>query len=309
MQELGKKGIGVGKFRFTATDFREYLLITFGLFIYTMGWSCFLIPHGIVGGGASGIGALIYYLTGFPVGYTYLIFNGVFILIAMWIVGANFGVKTIYAVLMASLLFAIEHRFILMPMPDGLLPSDKLLAGILGGGISGLGIGIAFSQGGSTGGTDIIAMIVTKYRNISPGRIILLIDILIVSTGLVVLNTDIPLLERFPTTVYGYIVIMVTAYMIDTYLAGFKQSLQVHIFTKQYEEISGRIAQELKRGVTLLNAVGWYTKEEVKIVMVIVRKQELSSLFKIVKSVDPASFTSVTSVTGVYGRGFDALRQ
>ena len=212
---------------------REYAVITLGLVIYTLGWTAFLIPMHITGGGASGIGTLVFYLTGFPVGYTFLIVNVILIAIAMKVVGANFGVKTIYGVLMASALLAVEQMFI----TEGVLPNDRLLSAIIGGLASGLGIGMAISQGGSTGGTDIVAMIVNKYRNVSPGRAVLATDSIIVTSAFLVL-ADMDFRARLESIVYGYIVMGLTAYMIDTYLSGLKQSLQVLIFSKQYEAVS-----------------------------------------------------------------------
>lgn len=292
--------------KITGTAVREYLMITLGLIIYTLGWTWFLIPQKIVGGGATGIGTLVYYLTGFPVGYTFLIFNVILIGIAMWLVGANFGVKTIYGVILAAVLLSIEQHF--FNQPGGLLPDDRLLSAILGGVMGGLGIGITFSQGGSTGGTDIIAIIITKYRDVSPGRVILLVDLFIITSGLLVLQ-NLPFPVRIQSVVYGYLVMMLVAYMIDAYLAGLKQSMQVFIFTKHYESVSNRIVKDLHRGATLLNGVGWYTKAEVKIVIVVVRKQELNSLFKLVREEDPEAFASVGSVMGVYGKGFEVLKR
>ncbi len=282
---------------------REYAVITLGLVIYTLGWTAFLIPMHITGGGASGIGTLVFYLTGFPVGYTFLIVNVILIAIAMKVVGANFGVKTIYGVLMASALLAVEQMFI----TEGVLPNDRLLSAIIGGLASGLGIGMAISQGGSTGGTDIVAMIVNKYRNVSPGRAVLATDSIIVTSAFLVL-ADMDFRARLESIVYGYIVMGLTAYMIDTYLSGLKQSLQVLIFSKQYEGVADRITQELGRGVTVVDGTGWYTKEATRVIITMVRKNEVAHLRKVVREVDAKAFMSVGSVMGVYGQGFEAMR-
>ncbi len=282
---------------------REYAVITLGLVIYTLGWTAFLIPMHITGGGASGIGTLVFYLTGFPVGYTFLIVNVILIAIAMKVVGANFGVKTIYGVLMASALLAVEQMFI----TEGVLPNDRLLSAIIGGLASGLGIGMAISQGGSTGGTDIVAMIVNKYRNVSPGRAVLATDSIIVTSAFLVL-ADMDFRARLESIVYGYIVMGLTAYMIDTYLSGLKQSLQVLIFSKQYEVVADRITQELGRGVTVVDGTGWYTKEATRVIITMVRKNEVAHLRKVVREVDAKAFMSVGSVMGVYGQGFEAMR-
>lgn len=295
--------LGIKGEAFSLRTLREYLVITLGLLTYTMGWTCFLIPMKITGGGASGIGSLIYYLTGFPVGYSFLIFNVLLIGIAMKVVGANFGVKTIYAVIVASALLAVEQLLITQPV----LPKDRLLSSIIGGLMSGLGIGIAFSQGGSTGGTDIVAMLWCKYHNVSPGRVILATDAIIISSAFFVL-ADLSFTQRVENIVYGYLVMAVNSYAIDTYLNGIKQSLQVFIFSKEYDKVADRITADLHRGVTVVDGTGWYTKENTKVIITMLRKHEVNDLYKLVKQVDPKAFLSVASVMGVYGQGFENIR-
>lgn len=284
---------------------KEYALIVLGLIIYTLGWTCFLIPMKITGGGASGIGTMVHILSKgvIPVGVTYLVVNVVLIAIAMKVIGANFGVKTIFAVLAASALFAIEALFLTKP----LMPNDILLSAIIGGAMSGLGIAMALSQGGSTGGTDIVVMLVLKYRNMSPGKVLLMVDVLIVSSALFSLQ-ELPFIDRIGRLMYGYITMVSTSYVIDLYLNGQKQSLQVFIFSKQYAAISDRINAELHRGVTVLDAVGWYSKEEGKVLLVVVRRNERSELYRIIKDVDKNAFISTSTVSGVYGQGFEAIR-
>ena len=295
--------LGIKGEAFSLRTLREYLVMTLGLLTYTMGWTCFLIPMKITGGGASGIGSLIYYLTGFPVGYSFLIFNVLLIGIAMKVVGANFGVKTIYAVIVASALLAVEQLLITQPV----LPNDRLLSSIIGGLMSGLGIGIAFSQGGSTGGTDIVAMLWCKYHNVSPGRVILATDAIIISSAFFVL-ADLSFTQRIENIVYGYLVMAVNSYAIDTYLNGIKQSLQVFIFSKEYDKVADRITADLHRGVTVVDGTGWYTKENTKVIITMLRKHEVNDLYKLVKQVDPKAFLSVASVMGVYGQGFENIR-
>lgn len=286
-----------------AKQIRDYILITFGLIVYTLGWSAFLIPMKITGGGATGVGNLVYMFTGFPVGYTFLIFNALLIGIAAKVVGVNFGIKTIYAVIGASVLLVIEQSFI----KGCLLPNDKLLATIIGGAMSGTGIGIAFSAGGSTGGTDIVAMLVTKYRNVSPGKVILAADAVIVSSAFFVLH-DLTFVERIEAIVYGYITMFMTSFMVDTYLNGIRQSMQVLILSSKHEEIAERITKDLHRGCTLLHGVGGYSKEETKVILVVIRRPEQSSLLHLVRNIDPNAFLSVGNVMGVYGNGFDRIK-
>lgn len=291
----------------TAKLVKEYVVIILGLIIYTLGWTCFLVPMGITGGGASGIGTMVYLLTGgaVPVGVTYLVVNAILIVIAVYVIGANFGVKTIFAVGLASVLLYVEQMLLTKYVP--IMPNDILLSAIIGGAMSGLGIAIAFSQGGSTGGTDIIVMLVLKYRNMSPGKVLLMVDVLIVSSALFSLQ-ELPFIERIARLMYGYITMVTTSYVIDLYLNGRRQSLQVFIFSKNYAAISDRINSEMNRGVTVLDAKGWYSKEEGKVLLVVVRSNERSTLYRIIKEEDQAAFISAANVSGVFGRGFEAIK-
>lgn len=281
---------------------RTYSVIVFGLFLYALSWTAFLLPHRITGGGVSGIGALVYYATGFPLGYTYLLINIGLILVAIKVLGANFGVKTIFGVAAGAILLSLLQSLIHLPVVE-----DKFLSAIIGGILSGVGLGIVFTQGGSTGGTDIIAMIINKYRNISPGRVILMCDVFIIGSSFLVL-TELSPVKRIETIVYGYVAMAITAYAIDAVLSGSRQSVQMFIFSKKFEIIADQITKQLGRGVTVIDGQGWYTKENQKVVITLVRKHEVSDVYKIVKEVDKEAFMSVASVMGVYGQGFERIR-
>ena len=162
-------------------------------------------------------------------------------------------------------------------------------------------MGIVFSQGGSTGGTDIIAMIINKYRNISPGKVILYADVLIISSSFLIFKS----IEKI---VYGYVTMAITAYTIDLILTGTKRTVQLFIFSKMHELIADRVASEMNRGITVIDGTGWYTKTNSKILMVLVKKQESNMLLRMIKEIDPEAFVSVNSVMGVYGRGFDRIK-
>lgn len=295
---------------------KEYVLITLGLVMYVLAWCIFLIPNNLVGGGVSGMAAIVHYATkgAVGVGTTYFVVNTILLLIAFKILGFGFGGKTIYAIILASAMLnylppLIPERFI----QDFAIANGKLLGTVIGGAMSGVGIGLAMSQGGSTGGTDIIALIINKYKNISPGRILLTIDVIVILSSLVCPSYDsegslIPLAGRIATAAYGFILITVNSYVLDLYMAGSKQSVQVFIFSDKYEEIADAIAYDLKRGVTIISSQGWYTKTERKIVMVVTRKHDMNLLFRYVKSIDSEAFLSVSSVMGVYGKGFDTIK-
>lgn len=281
---------------------RSYIIIVFGLLLYALSWTAFLIPHKITGGGVSGIGALIYYASGFPMGYTYFLVNIGLIFIAIKMLGANFGVKTVFGVIVGSILLSVLQATIKQPVV-----ADKFMSTIIGGAIAGVGLGIVFTQGGSTGGTDIIAMIINKYRNISPGRVILMCDVFIIGSSFLVL-LDLDPAKRIETIVYGYVAMAITAYSLDAVLSGSKQSVQVFIFSKNYQLIADRITAEMNRGVTVIDGQGWFTKENQKVLITLVRKHEANDVYRVIKEVDPEAFISVASVMGVYGRGFERIR-
>lgn len=278
------------------TQTKAFAIIALGLIIYTFGWSAFLIPAGINGGGVSGIAALIFYATGFPVAYSYFIINVGLILIAIKILGPSFGVKTIFAVLVASLMFSIWPKVITEPIVE-----EKFMSAILGAILGGAGVGIAFSQGGSTGGTDIPAMIINKYRNISPGQIILYFDIVIISSTWFIFK-DVGFL------VYGYVSMAIIAYTIDMVINGSKQSVQLFIISKEYEKIAANISCKVGRGITILDGHGFHSQKPRKVLMVMARKYESAQLYRVIKEADPNAFISVANVMGVYGSGFDHLK-
>lgn len=293
---------------------KEYVLVAVGIIIYVLGWVVFLIPNNLVGGGVTGIGTIIQYATGFNVGYTFFIINGILLIIAFFIMGSGFGGKTIMAIILAS----IGLRILPEMVPDTIiqaiaLDNGKLMCTLIGAMMAGLGIGIAMSQGGSTGGTDIIALIVSKYRNVSPGRMILVIDVIIIASSFFVpsYTADGELVgwaDKFTGVVYGLLLVIVCGNVVDIYLSGTKQSVQVFILSQKYEEIADCITMNLHRGVTVLPAKGWYTKEDSHVLMVISRKSDLNILLRYIKAIDPNAFLSVATTTGVYGRGFDAIK-
>lgn len=294
--------------------FKEYGLITLGLFAYALGWTIFLLPNNLVGGGVSGFAAILYYATNIPMGYTYLAVNAVLLLIAVKILGTGFGGKTIYAIVMTGVCLnifpsLIPHEFI----AEFAVSNGKLICTVLGGIIAGVGIGISISQGGSTGGTDIIALLWCKYRNASPGRVILIIDVVIILSSMLIPSYTeegelLPFAEKLAIVVYGLIQVTVSGYAVDLYLSGTKQSVQAFIFTKKYKEMADAIAFDMKRGVTVLPAKGWFSKDETYVVMVVTRKNDLNMLLRYVKTIDSDAFLSVSSVMGVYGKGFDTIK-
>ena len=312
---------------------KEWALVTLGILIYVAGWSLFLVPNNLVGGGVSGISSIIQYATGgkIQMGYTYFVLNAILLAAAVVVIGMGFGAKTIYAIILASL----GLRFLPGLIPTEIIQSlalqnGKLMSVLCGGLMAGIGIGMSISNGGSTGGTDIIALIYTKYRNVSPGKVILYIDFIIILSSLFIpsivpdldpqtgrqlygadgepLSHLMPFAEKVTTVIYGLILVTVCGKVIDSYLSGSQQSVQLFILSKNYREIADSITHDLHRGVTVLDGKGWYTQTPTEVLMVITRKTDVNLLLKYIKAIDPEAFLSVSSVNGVYGRGFEAIK-
>lgn len=275
---------------------RSYAIMTVGLFIYSLGWASFILPAQVVSGGVAGMASAIFYATGFPVEYSYVGINVILLALAIKILGASFGVKTIYSIAMITLFVRILRGVITEPIVN-----EAFMATVIGGAIGGLGIGLVFLQGGSTGGTDIIAMIINKYRDIMPGRAIMVCDALVVASSYFIFNS----VEKM---VYGFVTMFTLTYCIDIVLVGRKQSVQMMIFSKHYAEIADAITSQLDRGVTILDGQGWYSKKEMKVILSIVKKTQVQAVHKIVKQIDPQAFISQEAVMSVYGEGFDVIK-
>ena len=297
------------------TVFKEYALITAGVLCYALAWIIFLIPNNLVGGGVTGVASIVQYATGgiIKVSYSYFVINVILLIIGMSSLGKGFGAKTVYGVLVASLALNFGGNLIPQEIITSLsLENGKLMCVIMGGMLSGFGIGLAMSQGGSTGGTDIVALVLNKRRGISPGRMILWLDIAIIASSILVPSyrpdgTLMPFVDKIMVVVYGYLLTAVVSITIDSTIAGSKQSVQLFITSKNYEAIADEIANGFHRGVTVLNGKGWFSKEDAHVLMVLTRKVDLNPLLRSIKAIDPGAFISVSSVTGVYGKGFDAI--
>lgn len=297
------------------TMVKEYLLITLGLTLYALGWALFLTPNSMLGGGVTGFSALLQYATGglIPLSVTYFVMNILLLIIGTKILGTGFGAKTIYAIIMTSIMLELTQRYIPVEFTTYFSTQGEIVCAVLGGIMAGVGIGISMSQGGSTGGTDIIALVWCKFKPASPGKIILIIDVAIILSSLLlpIKDTSGALLEPAPKialVIFGLMQVAVCGYAIDMYISGSKQSVQVFIFTKKVQEMADAIAFDMKRGVTVLPAKGWYSKENKEVIMVVTRKSDLNLLLRYVKTIDHEAFMSISSVMGVYGQGFDTIK-
>lgn len=293
------------------TSVKEYVLMTVGMFCYAFGWIGCILPAKCMGGGASGLSLLIYYATGetITIGVMVFIINAILLLIAGFIVGWKFGIKTIFCVCMLS--FAMSTMQTIFTLPDGTIMDifhldNRLLSTLLGGIFSGVGVAISFAQGGSTGGVDIVAMIINKYRTVSYGKIVRSIDSVIIAAALLLPEAANIGIDG---VIYGFVMTAVFSYTVDMLMTGNQQSNQIMIVSKDYQSMADAMNNIAMRGATVIDAKGWYSKQQHNIVMVVCRKRDTPTILKIVKEVDPDAFITIGSVMGVYGKGFEALNK
>lgn len=278
-------------------EVKDYLLIILGMSMYGIGWTVFLLPSEIPSGAVPGIASIVFWATHFPVQYTYLIINFILLIAALIILGWRFCLKTIFAVFTLTTILEVIQTVVKGPI----IHDQPFMACVLGACLCGAGIGIAFTANGSTGGTDIIAAIINKYRDITLGRVIMVLDVFIISSSYFVLHD-------WEKVVYGFVVLITSSYVLDQVVNSSRQSVQFFIISKEYEEIGRRINLDLHRGVTFLDGVGCYTHNNVKMMFVLAKKRESSIIFRLIKDIDPNAFVSQSAVIGVFGEGFDRIK-
>lgn len=276
---------------------KDYLIITFGLVLYSVGLVAFILPGKLVIGGAVGISTLIEYATDIPLQYTNLVLNGLLLLLAFKILGSKFLVKTVYGVLMLTVCISLAR----MIFKEAIIEDEPTFAGVIGAMLCGTGVGLVFSSGGSTGGMDIVIAIINKFRNITFGRAMLFFDFFIISCSYLIF-------QDYKIIVVSLIVLGVMTYVIDIVINGSRQSVQVLIFSNKYAQIADAINREMHRGCTVLDGTGWYSKSPVKVIIVMTKRTEADDLFRLIKAIDENAFISQSNVRGVYGKGFDAIR-
>lgn len=285
-------------------ELKDYIFITLGLVSYAMGWAAFLIPYQISTGGATGISAIIYYATGFPIQWSYFIINIVLMTFAIKILGPKFSIKTTFAIFVLT--FFLWFFQLMVNGPDGVPPlllgeGQDFMACLIGAVMCGVGLGIVFNCNGSTGGTDIIAAIIHKYKDVTFGRMIMACDVVIISSSYFVFND-------WKRVIFGFVTLFVIGFVLDYIVNSARQSVQFFIFSKEYEKIADHITQKTHRGVTVIDGIGWYSQHNVKILVVLAYKRQSVEIFRMVKDIDPNAFISQSSVIGVYGEGFDRLK-
>ena len=291
-------------FKDTMPAGKDLLLIAGGLLIFAIGFSCFILPYQMTSGGVSGIGALVYYVTKIDPSYTYFVINTFLLVFALKILGVKYTLKTLVATAFISIFLEVGQH--LMTAPDGTLykivGEQKFMACVLGGLCEGLGLGVVFLAGGSTGGSDIIASIINKYKPISLGRALLMVDIFIVSLNWFVIGD-------VETLVMSYCMLFIGINMIDYVINGARQSIQFLIISERYERIATRINEERNRGCTILEGRGWYSKQHRPVLLVMAKRLERKEIFDLIHEEDPNAFVSMSNVEGVFGEGFDPIKK
>ncbi|HJD94115.1 MAG TPA: YitT family protein [Bacteroides togonis] len=277
---------------------KDYVMIALGMILYGIGWTVFLLPNDITTGGVPGIASIVYFATGLPVQYVYFSINFILLLLAIRILGWKFSIKTIFAVFTLTFFLSLIQQ---VTQGITLLHDQPFMACVIGASFCGSGIGIAFSSNGSTGGTDIIAAIINKYRDITLGKVMLICDLIIISSSYFVL-------KDWEKVVYGYVTLYICSFVLDQVVNSARQSVQFFIISDKYEEIGKRINVYPHRGVTVINASGFYTGKEIKMLFILAKKRESGIIFHLIKEIDPNAFVSQSAVIGVYGEGFDRIK-
>jgi uncharacterized membrane-anchored protein YitT (DUF2179 family) len=280
----------------------DYFLMTVGAVVFCMAWTSIIIPTGLTSGGLTGLSTIIEYATGgaIPMGVPYWIINIGLLVIGFLSLGKAFGIKTIYVIVLTSVLFNVLPQFPSLECHD--FENDKLVGALLGAALESVGLGLVLLRGGSSGGTDIIAMIMNKYWPVSPGRVYLYTDVLIIASLFLIPGTE--LID----VVYAYIIMLGFSFGIDFVLLGNKSSVQILVFSSQYEQIADHMINNVHRGVTALQSVGWYSQQESKVLLIVSRKYQMNEVIREIKSIDPKAFISVSTAMSVYGEGFEEVK-
>lgn len=283
---------------FSAKELKDYFFITIAMLFYCIGWTVFLLPNNITTGGVPGISSVLYWGLGIPVQYSYFFINAVLIAFALRLLGLRFCIKTIFGIIILTTLTSLAQTYML----DVRLLSDQpFMASVIGAAFCGTGVGLGLSANGSTGGTDIVAAIVNKYRDISLGRVILICDLVIISSSYLALHD-------WEKVIYGYVVLFITSFCVDQVVNSMRRSVQFFIISDRYEEIGRQINENPHRGCTVINASGFYSGREMKMLFVLAKKSESGKIFDLINDIDPAAFVSQSAVIGVYGEGFDRFK-
>ena len=297
---MGETKFAISKRLFSKGNMKDFMFIVFGILSYAVGYTAFILPERVVMGGVSGLSALIYYATNIPAGISIFVLNITLLIIAFSALTKQFVVRTIIGVIIISLFIGILQPFF-QAYPLITAGEDKFMHVLIGGMLSGAGLGIVFSHNGSTGGTDIITVLLTKHFNLSFGRAMQFIDCTIICSSYL-------LFHSMETIVYGVVFTLVASFVCDYVVNGSRQTVQFLIISKNYKEIADTINRRVNRGVTVIEGKGWYSKENVEMLVVLSRKYESQDIFAVIKQIDPQAVVSQTFCHGVFGEGFDKIK-
>lgn len=297
---MGETKFAISKRLFSKGNMKDFMFIVFGILSYAVGYTAFILPERVVMGGVSGLSALIYYATNIPAGISIFVLNITLLIIAFSALTKQFVVRTIIGVLLISLFIGALQPFF-QAYPIITAGEDKFMHVLIGGMLSGAGLGIVFSHNGSTGGTDIITVLLTKHFNLSFGRAMQFIDCTIICSSYL-------LFHSMETIVYGVVFTLVASFVCDFVVNGSRQTVQFLIISKNYKEIADTINRRINRGVTVIEGKGWYSKENVEMLVVLSRKYESQDIFAVIKQIDPQAVVSQTFCHGVFGEGFDKIK-
>ena len=280
-----------------ATTAYDYFFICIGLAIFSFGWTAFLTPNQMTGGGVTGLAAIIYFATNtIPMGVTILVANLILIAIAWRVLGPKFCINTLICTLILSFFMGIGQQIFAKPLVD-----DIFMCAMIGGALSAFGVGIAISSGGNTGGTDIIALMIGKYRSISYGRVTLYANILIVGSSYFIVHS-------IPKLVYSMVVMFVYIFVSDIVIEGYKQTFQFMVFSKKNQEIADKVMLEIGRGATFLKGYGSYSKEESDVLLIIAHRNDKARIMRLIKAIDNTAFVSIAKTSSVFGKNFDNIK-
>ncbi|MBQ5365430.1 MAG: YitT family protein [Spirochaetales bacterium] len=284
----------------------DYIVISVGVVLFVMAWTSFLLPNDMIDGGLTGASALLSMVTGISVDIWYFSINTLLLILAWIILGRSFGIKTIYAIVLSSALFRLfgsDSMAFLQSVPGNpLAVTEKVLVPIIGGLLEAVGLSLIIMRGGSTGGTDILALIVNKFWPVTLGRFYLFADLIVITLLLFIPG------HCFTDVIYGYITMGVCAYVLDLIMLGKESSVQLLVFSDKYKEIADYVNDKMERGVTALESIGWYTQKERKVLLIVIRRTELSEVTKVVKDLDSKAFVTVVPANNVYGEGFGEMK-
>lgn len=297
---MGETKFPISKRLFSKSNMKDFMFIVFGILLYAIGYTAFILPEKVVMGGVAGLSALIYYATNIPAGISVFVLNITLLVIAFSALTKQFVVRTIVGVIILSLFIGMLQP-LFQTFPIITVGEDKFMHVLIGGMLGGAGLGVVFSHNGSTGGTDILTVLLTKHFNLSFGRAMQFIDCTIIGSSYL-------LFHSMETIVYGIVFTLVASYVCDFVVNGSRQTVQFLIISKEYKEIADTINRRINRGVTVIEGKGWYSKENVEMLVVLSRKYESQDIFAVIKQIDPQAVVSQTFCHGVFGEGFDKIK-